>query len=53
VEYNQERPHTSLGKLTPEEFARGASKFGLLPPKLAKINPNSFYAVKQPAELQL
>jgi putative transposase len=62
IEYNEERPHSSLGKLTPAEFARGASKFGLLPvrqlpdllpPKLAKINPNRFYAVKQPAELHL
>lgn len=62
VEYNEERPHSSLGKRTPEEFAQAASKFGLLPvrqlpdllpPKLAKINPNGFYAVKQPAELYL
>ena len=58
VEYNQERPHSSLGKLTPEEFARGASKFGLLsasgllPPKLAMSRRTSFYPVKQPAELQ-
>ncbi len=29
VEYNEERPHSSLGKLTPGEFARAASKFGL------------------------
>jgi len=58
VEYNEKRPHSSLGYQTPGEFAR-RSKFGLLPaygllpPKLAKINPNSFYAVKQPAELHL
>ena len=59
VEYNEDRPHSSLDHRTPEEFARGASKFGLLPaygllpPKFAKINRNSFYAVKQPAELRL
>lgn len=59
MEYNQERPHSSLGYLTPQEFAQGASKFellpasGLLPPKLAKINPTSFYPIKQPAELHL
>ena len=49
VEYNEERPHSSLGYQTPEEFARSASKFGLLPAfgllpsKLAKpilINQN-------------
>jgi putative transposase len=59
VEYNQHRPHSSLGYQTPEEFARGASKFGLqsasglLASKLAKINRNSFYLTKQPAELRL
>ncbi|HEY8671722.1 MAG TPA: IS3 family transposase, partial [Terriglobales bacterium] len=48
VEYNERRPHSSLGYRTPGEFARGTSKFGLLPaygllpPKLAKINPNRF-----------
>ena len=61
VEYNQERPHSSLGKLTPEEFARGASKFGLLPvpprrdllpPKLAMSQRTSFYPAKQLAELR-
>jgi putative transposase len=57
VEYNQERPHSSLDNQTPEEFAR--SKFGLLPAsgllpsKLAKINRNRFYQTKQPAELRL
>lgn len=29
VEYNEQRPHSSLGYQTPGEFARGASKFGL------------------------
>lgn len=59
VEYNQDRPHSSLGYLTPEEFARGASKFGLLPacgllpPKLAKSNRTRFYPINQPAELHL
>lgn len=61
VEYNEERPHSSLEDQTPEEFAR-RSKFGLLPvrqlpdllpPKLAKIKRTSFYAVNQPAELHL
>jgi putative transposase len=57
VEYNQERPHSSLDNQTPEEFAR--SKFGLppasglLPSKLAKINRNRFYQTKQSAELRL
>ncbi len=59
VEYNQERPHSSLGYLTPEEFAGGTSKFGLLPafgllpPKLAKINQTRFNPMNQPAELHL
>jgi transposase InsO family protein len=62
VEYNERRPHSSLGYRTPWEFARDASKFGLppvrltpdlLPPKLAKINRTSFYPIKQPAELHL
>ena len=61
VEYNERRPLSALGYQTPGEFAR-RSKFGLLPvrqlpdllpSKLAKINSNSFYAVKQPAELHL
>jgi transposase InsO family protein len=56
VEYNQERPHSSLGNQTPEEFAR--SKFGLLPAcgllpsKLAKrFQPNQNLTEQQPAEL--
>lgn len=62
VEYNERRPHSSLGYRTPEEFARGASKFGLLPvrqlpdllpSKLAKINRTRFYPINQPAELHL
>jgi transposase InsO family protein len=59
IEYNEERPHSSLGQRTPGEFARGAGKFGLLPaygllpPKLAKINQTEFYPIKQPAELHL
>ncbi len=59
VEYNQDRPHSSLGYLTPQEFAQGASKFGLLPasgllpPKFAKINQTRLYPIKQPAELHL
>ncbi len=59
VEYNEHRPHSSLGYQTPGEFARSASKFGLLPAygllpsKLAKTNNNRFYPVKQPAELHL
>jgi len=57
VEYNERRPHSSLDYQTPEEYARGASKFGLLPasgllpPKLAKNNQKSFYQTNQPAEL--
>jgi transposase InsO family protein len=62
IEYNEHRPHSSLGYKTPGEFARGASKFALppvprprdlLPPKLAKINRTRFYRIKQPAELHL
>lgn len=59
VEYNQDRPHSSLGYLTPQEFAQGASKFGLLPaygllpPKFAKSNKTQSYSIKQPAELHL
>jgi putative transposase len=57
VEYNQERPHSSLDNQTPDEFARSKfgllPAFGLLPSKLAKINRNRFYQTKQPAELRL
>ena len=58
VEYNEERPHSSLGYQTPEEFARSASKFGLLPAfgllpsKLAKpILINQNLTKPKPAEL--
>jgi putative transposase len=57
VEYNQRRPHSSLGYQTPEKFARGASKFGIqsasgLPAsKLAEVNTNRNNLIKQPAEL--
>jgi transposase InsO family protein len=58
VEYNEERPHSSLGYQTPEEFARGASKFGLLPafgllPSKFAINPIINEKEQQLAELQL
>jgi putative transposase len=38
VEYNQERPHSSLDNQTPEEFAR--SKFGLPSRPPASFRPN-------------
>lgn len=59
VEYNERRPHSALGYLTPGEFARGASKFGLLPAygllphKFAKMNQTRLYPIKQTAELHL
>ena len=58
VEYNQARPHSSLGYQTPEEFAQGASKFGLLPasgllPSKFAINPSINEKEQQLAELQL
>lgn len=59
VEYNEHRPHSSLGYQTPGEFARSASKFGLLPAygllpsKFAKTNRNTNNQIKQPAELPL
>ena len=59
VEYNERRPHSALGYQTPGEFARAASKFGLLPasgllpPKFAKINQTRLYQTNQTAELHL
>lgn len=65
VEYNEERPHSSLGKLTPTEFAVAQRNFGLLPvplprdllpPKLAQRSISSENLNQQPtttAELHL
>jgi transposase InsO family protein len=56
MEYNDRRPHSSLGYRTPGEFARGASNFGLLPalrPPSAQTcyDQVDFDTVTQPAEL--
>ena len=55
VEYNESRPHSSLGYQTPGEFARRSnsglrSPFGLRTPRVA-INTKTNHK-QQPAELQ-
>lgn len=60
MEYNEQRPHSSLGYQTPAQFAAaGASNHGLqspsglLTPKVATTDKVSYHTTNQPAELQL
>lgn len=60
MEYNEQRPHSSLGYQTPAEFAvAGASNPGLQSPsgllttKVAITDKLSYHTTNQPAELQL
>ena len=60
VEYNEQRPHSSLGYQTPAEFAAGGasnldlqSPSGLLASKVATTDKVSYHTTNQPPELQL